>query len=325
MEYTKREAKQYARENMHGIWGANTYPFKKDLELDEKGLLSDLRHFIDVLQMKGLYMGGVLEEFWTQTVEERKRAQELLIREAAGAIRTVTNTGHHCIKSAIELSKHAEEVGADFISLLNPYYAAETPELIFDYFKTIADAVDIGILVLNNPSAGYVLSPSQVEQLAAEIDNICAIKNVGGFEHTNEIRRRVGDEIVVSDPKEENWLVNLVHHGQQVYLSSAAVHIYQWEGHLPMNNYTEHAMAGRIEKAMEISATMEPLRHVAKTWLSGFGGIPPIPQLKYWQSLMGLAGGYVRPPLRDMTEKDKEAFRKDLESAGLAIAAKAEA
>lgn len=322
MEYTKREAKKYAKENMRGLWSASSYPFRKDLDLDEKGLVSDLRHFIDDLQIDGFYMGGIINEFWSLTVEERKRAQELLIREAAGAIRTVTMCGHTCIRTAIELTKHAEKAGADFACLINPFYAAGTPELIYDYFRAITDAVDIGILILNSPTAGYVISPPLVERIA-QIDNICAIKNVGGIEHTSEIRRLVGDQIVVSDPSEENWLLNMTFYGQQVFMAGPSVHLYQWKDHLPMKRYTELAMQGRVEEAKEVSASMDPLREVAKRWIwePWHHGNLPFARLKYWQELMGLAGGYVRPPLREMTEEEKKAFRQDFERAGVAVAA----
>lgn len=322
MEYTKRDAKKFARENMRGIWSASTYGFTQDLALDEKGLVSDLRYFIDVLKIDGFYMGGIINEFWSLTVEERKRAQEALIGEAAGAIRTVTMCGHTCIQTAVELVKHAEKAGADFACLINPFYAAGTPELIENYFRAIADQVEIGILILNSPTAGYVMSPALVEQVA-QIDNIVAIKNVGGLEHTTEIRRRVGDQIVVSDPSEDNWLLNLTLQGQQVFLASPSVHLYQWEGHLPMQSYTELATQGKIDEAKQVYDSMAPVRDLANRWIWQPWSHENLPfaRLKYWQELMGMAGGRVRPPLREMTEEEKGAFRVDFEKAGIAVAA----
>ncbi len=322
MEYLKRDAKKFARENMRGIWSASTYGFKKNLELDEKGIVSDLRHFIDVLKIDGFYMGGIINQFWALTVEERKRAQELLIREADGAVRTVSMCGHTCIEISIELIRHAEKAGADFACLINPFYAASTPELIENYYRTIAASVDIGILILNSPTSGYVMSPPLVEKVA-QIDNIVAIKNVGGIEHTNEVRRRVGDLIVVSDPSEDNWLLNLTYYGQQVFLASPAVHLYQWEGHLPMKTYTDLAMRGNLEEAKDIFASMQPLRDMAKRWIwdPWHHGNLPFARLNYWQKLMGLAGGYVRPPLREMNEEEKLAFRQDFERVEIAVGA----
>lgn len=322
MEYTKREAKEYAKKTMHGLWGAIPYPFKKNLALDEKGLLSDFRYYVEVLGIEGFYMGGIINEFWSLTIEERKRAQELLVRENAGTIQTITMTGHHCIRSAIELTKHAEKVGSDFVAVMNPYYAAGTQESVFEYFREISDAVEIGVLILNSPTAGYLLTPPQVAQLS-EIENICAIKNDGGLEHTNDIRKLVGDRIVISDPREDNWLVNMAFFGQQVFLAGPSLHLYQWKGHLPVKGYSELVEQGKVEKAKKISSTIDPLRAVAKKWIwePWANGNLPISRLKYWQSLMGLSGGFVRPPLLETTEQEKREFRKDLENAGLALAA----
>jgi 4-hydroxy-tetrahydrodipicolinate synthase len=322
MDYIKKDAKAYARQNMHGLWGSIPYPFRQDHELDEAGLLSDLRTYIDTIKIDGFYMGGIINEFWTLTVEERMRAQELLIREAQGQVKTVTMTGHTSVKVSIELSRHAEQVGADFIALMNPYYAASKPENSYEYFRAIASEVDIGILILNSPTAGYLLAPDQVARLA-DVDNIVAIKNDTATEHTNEIRRLCGDRIVVSDPNEDNWLVNYAFHKQQVFLASPSPHLFQWKGHLPMVDYTKAAKDGDLDKARNISREIEPLRRVARKWIwkPWASGSLPLARLKYWQKLMGFSGGFVRAPLLEMTKAEKHELKSELIAAGLPIRA----
>ena len=318
MRYSKKEAKEYAKHKMFGLWGAIPYPFKKNLDLDEEGLVTDLSHYINVLQADGIYMGGIINEFWSLTTEERKKAQEIIIRENAGNINTISMTGHHSIKTSIELTKHAESIGTDFVAIMNPYYAAGTKELIFNYFKEIANSVEIGILILNSPTAGYLLSPEDIESLS-EIDNICAIKNDGGLEHTNAVRKLIGDKIVISDPREDNLLVNTIFYKQQVFLAGPSLHLYQWKDHFPIKSYVSLAQQGKISEAKEISATLDPLRNVAKKWIwdPWAKGNLPIARLKFWQSIMGLAGGNVRPPQSEMTETEKEEFRNELEETGL--------
>ena len=320
MKYTRKEAKEYARANMHGLWGSIPYAFDRNHELNEKGLISDLEHYIDTLKIDGFYMGGIINEFWALTVEERMRAQEILIKHAAGRARTITMTGHTCVKTAIELTNHAEQCGADFVALMNPYYAAGTPQTIFEYFRSIAENVNVAILILNSSTAGYLLTPQQVAELA-EIDNITSIKSDTSFEQTNEIRRLVGDRIVVSDPNEDNWLVNCVYQQQQVLLASPSPHLVQWEGHMPLRDYTKAAQAGDLENARRIAAAIEPFRDVARKWIWkpwGAGNLP-MAALKHWQKLMGLAGGYVRSPLLEMSEDDKTALEADLIAAGMPI------
>jgi 4-hydroxy-tetrahydrodipicolinate synthase len=320
MDYTKKEAKAYARKNMRGLWGSIPYPFRQDMELDEQGLLSDLNYYIETIKIDGFYMGGIINEFWSLTEAERKRAQELLIREAKGRTFTITMTGHTSVKTSIELTKHAESVGADFVALMNPYYAARTPETIYEYFRAIASAVDIGILILNSTTPGYILTPEQIAKLA-EIENICAIKNDTPLEHTNQVRRLVGDQILVSDPNEDNWLLNRSFFKQQVFLASPSPHLMQWNGHRPIVDYTAAADKGDLEKAKSIAATLDPLRDVARKWIWkpwGAGALP-MARLKYWQKLLGLTGGFVRPPLLEMGDDEKIQLRKELESAGLPV------
>lgn len=321
MDYSKKDAKAYARKHMQGLWSASPYPFRQDQEIDETGLVADLNHCIDTLGVDGFYMGGIMNEFWTLTVDERKRAQELLIGAAKGKVRTITMTGHTSIKTTIELTKHAEACGADFAAIMNPYYGTRTPEAIFEYFRVIAREVDIGIMILNSPTAGYILTPRQVAKLA-EIENICAIKNDNASEHTNEIRRLCGDKIVVSDPNEDNWLINRTFHKQQVFMS-AAPHLFQWRGHRPVADYTKAADEGDMATARKISDQLIPLRAIARKWIwePWSTGTPPMARLKYWQKLIGMAGGFVRSPLLEISDEEKRELGGELERAGVPVRA----
>ena len=82
-------------------------------------------------------------------------------------------------------------------------------------------------------------------------------------------------------------------------------------------------MDGDLETAKRISAGLDPLRRIARKWIwqPWASGSLPIARLKYWQKLLGLTGGYVRPPLPEMTEAEKRDLRQNLEAAGLPIRA----
>ena len=60
MKYSKKDAKEYAKQEMLGLWGAIPYPFKKNLDLDFKGLISDLSYYINILKADGIYIGGII-------------------------------------------------------------------------------------------------------------------------------------------------------------------------------------------------------------------------------------------------------------------------
>ena len=90
-----------------------------------------------------------------------------------------------------------------------------------------------------------------------------------------------------------------------------------------MRTYTELAREGEINEAKQVFDSMAPVRELANRWIwqPWSQGNLPFARLKYWQELMGMSGGRVRPPLREMTTKEKADFRADFEEAGITVAA----
>ena len=317
MEYTKSEAKAYCREHMTGVWAALTTPFTPGGELDEEGLRQIVRTCIDDLKIDGFFCNGLMGEYWSLSPEERKRVQHIVCEESRGGAQTIPHTPHINIKEAVELTKHAEEVGADYAIMINPVYGAHDDDEIFLYFKTICDQIDIGLSLFNQPKSGTTLSPELIERLC-ELENICCIKNaVPSMAHQSEVRRRVGDEIVVCDPNEENFLVSLLHLGMQVHMSSPVPYLFQVPGYTPIRDYYEAAMAGDVEKAWQINYSLEPLRTVRKKYFTTGPNGRTTAYLKEWTKLLGLPAGEPRPPIVPLTQREKDAFRKDLEATGI--------
>ena len=73
MKYRKQDAKDYARENMRGIWAAALTPFGDDLRIDEAGFRANIRHWVDDLGIEGLFIAGKQGEFFSMSVAERKQ------------------------------------------------------------------------------------------------------------------------------------------------------------------------------------------------------------------------------------------------------------
>ena len=87
MKYRKCDAKAYARENMRGLWAANLTPFTPRLELDEMGFRQNLRHWIDDLELGGLFICGKQAEFFSMSLAERKRQIEITVEEVRRQMR----------------------------------------------------------------------------------------------------------------------------------------------------------------------------------------------------------------------------------------------
>ncbi len=319
MHYRRGEAKQAVREQVHGIWAAMTVPFDEMGDLDLPALRKDTRYLIDVLQVDGLFCAGVMAEFWALSSEERRAVVEAVVDEADGHCRVIAHTGHHSAREAIELTRHAESAGADFAVLINPYYPRVGEAGLYAWFEQVASSVDIGLWLFDTSYAGYGLSVRLIDSLA-DIENICGIKV--GHDHGKflEILGRAGDRILASEPNEARWLENLVDHHVQVFMSSAAPYLYQNARSQPMRDYTLAALRGDRETAEEISSGLEPLRAMSERYLTGpwrQDGTQPIAAIKEWSSLLGLAGGSVRAPLRELTSEQAAALRADLAATGL--------
>jgi len=317
MEYTKNEAKAYCKEKMTGVWAALTTPFMASGEMDEEGLRANVRRCIDQLGVSGFFCNGLMGEYWSLNPEERKRAQHIVCEESRGKAQTIPHTAHINISEAIELTHHAEEVGADYAIMINPVYGANDDDEIFLFFDTIAKQTDIGISLFNQPKSGTTLSPELIERLS-DIPNICCIKNaVPSQEHMKEVRRRVGDKIVVCDPDEGNMLVSMAHFDMQVHMSSPCPFLYQVPGYTPMIDIYDAVKKGDMVTAWNIYYELEPLRAVRKKYFTtGANGVTTA-YIKEWSKLLGMAAGDPRPPVVTLTDKQRAEFRADLAATGI--------
>jgi 4-hydroxy-tetrahydrodipicolinate synthase len=317
--YKKSGARAYCKENMKGIWAAIPYPIDENDNIDEDAFRADIRHYIDTLNIKGFFVGGMIGEFWCLTKEERLRGQEIACDEA-GDVPIIAHTGHTSVKEAIELTAAAEKAGATYAILANPYLGAQGhPERVRAFFKELCANTDLGVSLFNTGATGYSLSPQLVKDLVDENENICCIKNAQPKYHCDEVRLAVGDEIVVSDPMETQWFYNHAYMKQQTFMSGPDPFLYQRAGNLGMQRYTDLIDDGNLEEAWTANEAMNPIRRVSEKWIWGpwSRGAFPIPALKTWMDLMGMAGGPSRAPMIPLTADEKKELEGDLRAVGL--------
>jgi 4-hydroxy-tetrahydrodipicolinate synthase len=131
-----------------------------------------------------------------------------------------------------------------------------------------------------------------------------------------KLTRMVGDKLIVSTASEVEWFDNIVELGWQVYLCSTPPYLMQTKHDQRMKEYTELAMRGEVEKARKVRDSLEPVRQALKRTRPP--GTPQAHQ-KYWQELLGQAGGPVRRPLLNLTDEQKSATRAAFESCGLRL------
>lgn len=315
MKYPKRDAKDHARDNLKGIWAATLTPFTVALELDEQGFRRNLRHWIDELGIDGFFVCGKQGEFFSMSVPERKRSFELAVEEAQGAAGTIMSCSDQNLDTVIELARHAQDIGADYIVVHSPvlHFLTDVDDTVYEYYRYISEQVDIGIAMWSHPDAGYLMSPELCARVA-ELPNIVAIKYSVPREMYARLTELAGDRLIVSTASEAEWLDNIVELGWQVYLCSTPPLLMQTRVDQRMREYTELAMRGEVDRAREVSRSLDPVRDALKRTRPGG---KPQAQQKYWQELLGQAGGPVRRPLLQLTDAEKAAVREAFEGCGL--------
>ncbi|MCY4050669.1 MAG: dihydrodipicolinate synthase family protein [Gammaproteobacteria bacterium] len=317
MKYKKNQAKDYSREYMKGIWAAALNPMKPDYSLDEEGLRSNIDHWIEDLKIEGLFIAGKQGEFFSMSLDERKRNFELAVEACNGRAGTIMSCSDQNFDTVIELAKYAQSIGADYIVVHAPvlHFIHDRDDTLYNYYREICERVDIGIAMWSHPDSGYLMSPQLCARIA-ELPNIIAIKYSVPREMYRELTALAGDRILVSTASEDEWLDNIIELNWQLYLCSSPPYLLQTCNDLRMHEYTQLALAGKIHKAKQVRDSLEPVRKALRETRPGS---KPQAHQKYWQELLGQAGGPVRPPLLQLTEQEKELTRSGFQLCGLQL------
>jgi 4-hydroxy-tetrahydrodipicolinate synthase len=317
MKYTKSDAKSFSRAHMRGIWAACLMPFNANGLMDEAGFAGNMRHWIDDLKIDGFFISGKQGEFFSMSVAERKRSFDVAVAAAQGRAQTIMSCSDQNMDTVIELARHAEKVGADYIVVHAPilHFHRAQDETLLAYYRHIASQVNIGIALWSHPDSGYLLSPELCARLA-EIENVVAIKYSVPREMYAKLTRIAGETILVSTASEEEWLDNIIELGWQLYLCSSPPYLVQTKADLRMKAYTDLAFSGDHAGARKISTSLEPVRQALKATRPLE---KPHAHQKFWQTLLGQVGGTVRRPLLELTDAEKSATRRAFEGCGLKV------
>jgi len=316
MKYRRDEAKEHARANMQGIWAAALQPFGADGSIDEAGTRSNLRHWVEDLGIDGVFVAGKQGEYFSLTVEERKRVFEIAVDAVQGTgAGTILSCSDQNLDTVIALARHAQAVGADYVVIHAPvlHFLTDRDETVYEYYRHISEQVDIGIAMWSHPDSGYVMSPELCARVA-DLPNIVAIKYSVPREMYAKLTELAGDRLLVSTASEEEWLDNIVDLGWRLYLCSTPPFLLQTRDDRRMREYTDLAFRGDHVAARAVRDSLEPVRRALKSTRPP--GKPQAHQ-KYWQELLGQAGGPVRRPLLNLTEEERAATRAAFESCGL--------
>jgi 4-hydroxy-tetrahydrodipicolinate synthase len=256
------------------------------------------------------------------SLAERKRTFEIAVDEAQqGGFNTIMSCSDQNMDTVIDLARHAEAIGADYIVVHAPvlHFLKEQDDTLYEYYRHISEQVNIGIALWSHPDSGYLISPETCARIA-ELPNVVAIKYSVPREMYARLTRMAGDRIIVSTASEEEWFDNIVELSWRLYLCSNPPYLFQTAVDRRMYEYTKLAFEGDVKRARIVRDSLNPVREAFKRTRPAE---KPHAHAKYWQDLLGQAGGPVRRPMLQLTDAEKTAIRAAFESCGLKLPEKA--
>lgn len=184
--------------DLKGILPAMVTPFNPESGGVDESALAALTDRLIEAGVGGLVPCGSTGEFQTLSRQERYRVTEVVVAAAKGRVPVVPHTGALSTSEAIELSQHAEGVGASAVMVVPPFYEAPPWSDIVEHYRDIAEAIDIPIMLYHIPSAhGYALNAEQIGKLA-EIDGVDFLKDSSAnLVQLTELMQRYSEKIQV--------------------------------------------------------------------------------------------------------------------------------
>jgi 4-hydroxy-tetrahydrodipicolinate synthase len=221
-------------------------PFK-DGEVDYASL-DQLIEFHINNHTDALVVCGTTGESATLTFEEHEKVVEYVVKKAGGRIKVIAGTGANATHEAIELTTHAKRVGADACLSVVPYYNKPTQEGLYRHFKTIADEVDIPIIIYNIPSrTGVEIAPETIYRLAKDCPNIVGSKeSTPNMDRISELIKLLGDNFTILSGDDSLTLPMMALGARGVI--SVANNIMPRE----IKYMVDYALRGDLKKAMEL-------------------------------------------------------------------------
>ncbi|MEN8256963.1 MAG: 4-hydroxy-tetrahydrodipicolinate synthase [Thermodesulfobacteriota bacterium] len=287
-----------------GAFVAIVTPFI-DGQLDEQGL-RDLIEFQIAGGTHGIVPCGTTGESATMSHDEHHRVVELTIETAAGRVPVLAGTGSNSTSETIELTKHAKAAGADGALVITPYYNKPSQEGLYQHFKSVAEAVDIPMILYNVPSRTSIDMSAETVARCAQIDNIAGIKEAtADMNRACDVISRCPSNFAVMSGDDFTSMALVLLGGTGVISVTSNVNP---KG---MSDLMNAALAGDVAKAREIQYQLFPLMG------SMFFDTNPVPAKKTLQLMGKIKSGSPRQPLWEMGADALERMTEVLKAQGL--------
>ena len=292
-----------AKTSFRGSFTALVTPFKNG-SVDEKA-------FRDIVDWQisegtnGLVPVGTTGESPTLSHDEHKQVVEWCIDQADGRVPVIAGSGSNSTAEAIELSRHAEEAGADAVLIVTPYYNKPTQEGLYQHYKAINDAIGIPIIIYNIPGRSIVDMSVETMARLYELKNIAGVKDAtANMARVSQQRAAMGPDFNQLSGEDITALGFMVHggHGCISVTSNVAPRL--------CAEFQAACLKGDFAGALKLQDKLTPLH------INLFVETSPAP-IKYAMSLIGKCANTVRLPMVPASEKAQTAVRQAMVHAGL--------
>lgn len=249
----------------------------------------------------GLVACGTTGEASTMSYQERAAVIETTVQQADGIIPVIAGTGSNSTDIAVTLSHDAQSAGADALLVVTPYYNKTTQAGLLSHYFTIADAVDIPVIVYNVPSrTGLNILPETYAKLA-EHPNIIGVKEASGNLDSIQRTRNLCPADFSIWSGNDDQVVPICALGGAGVISVASNIVPEVMVQLTrLCRENDYAAAGKLQ--LQLKPLIEAL----------FCEVNPIP-VKAAMNLLGLEAGELRLPLVEPSEAHLNQIRQALE------------
>lgn len=280
-------------------------PMKENQEVNYEKL-EELLEFQIKNGTDSIIICGTTGESSTLTEEEHSNVIKACIDVVNKRIPVIAGTGSNCTRTAVELSKKAEQDGADGVLIVTPYYNKATQAGLKAHYTEIANSIKIPVIMYNVPSrTGCKLEASTIADLFNEVENITSIKEAtGDIGFVADVMNYTDGKIALYSGNDDMIVPVLSLGGKGVI--SVLANIAPQQTHDMVASY----LAGNVQESLAIQ--MKYLKVIRGL----FSEVNPIP-VKKAMNLMGMNVGSLRLPLTEMSEAKAAALEAEMKKVGL--------
>ena len=280
---------------LHGIITALVTPFSASGIVDEAAL-EELVHFQVRSRVNGLFPLGTTGMGPAMEPDERKRVAEVVVDSADDKIPVVVQVGDTKPKVSIDLARHAEKIGAAAVACLTPFYYHPGPESVIEFYRHLAEATKLPVLVYNIPrNTGNNVDARLLLELS-KIPNVVGIKDSSrDFSQLLDYLGTVPKGFTVINGT-DSYLFSAFCAGVSAGVSATAnpfpeIFVQMYESY----------RSGDLKSGQELQKKIHALREATSN--------PPLAPLLEALKIRGLKSGNVRLPLRSMDSAEVSALR----------------